>query len=83
MSDCVSETHDFAHDPLCPIMQPLYQGACGGECHCELIAKVREGEAEAQWENVEKGYFYGIALCIAAIDGAVDPLAAVRALMAE
>jgi hypothetical protein len=41
--------------------------ACEG-CACTLIAKVREDEAETEWENVEKGYFYGIALCIAAIN---------------
>jgi hypothetical protein len=38
----------MTHDPLCPKVKPLYQGACGGECHCELIAKVR---AEMRTEN--------------------------------
>jgi len=46
MSDSVSGTHDSAHDPLCPYVQPMYQGACGGECHCTLIAKVREDAAK-------------------------------------
>jgi hypothetical protein len=31
----------MTHDPQCPFVKPLYQGACGGECHCTLIAAVR------------------------------------------
>ena len=38
MNDSVSDRYDSAHDPLC-----FVNNLCV-ECHCELIAKVREDE---------------------------------------
>lgn len=63
----------MTHDPLCFVeFNPLMR-----ECSiCGVIAKVREDEQERQYEFQseiwEKGYFYAIAKCIAAVNSYSD-----------
>ena len=80
----------MTHDPLCPTIETGFDT----RCQCDLIDKVREDEQDRQYEfqsdNWEKGYFYAIAKCIAAVEATRadakwpqdvdDAIAALRAL---